>query len=138
MSPIEVSAPPVSPGREITHAEYLDTRFFANLDGVRALAVLAVILFHGDRFGSAAMERVREAGTSGVDVFFVLSGFLITTLLLREKPRPMGSTLRGFYVRRALRIFPLYYAAIPLYAVAAWTSRVPGDAQEFVRYLPSL
>ncbi|MEQ1634058.1 MAG: hypothetical protein ABL997_16895 [Planctomycetota bacterium] len=48
-------------------------------------------------------------------MFFVLSGFLLTTLLLREPPAGKGAQLGRFYVRRALRIFPLYYLAVLLY-----------------------
>jgi len=92
------------------------------LDGLRGLAILAVIWHHAsfEAEGSAmirftgnptsALYNVAHAAWSGVDLFFVLSGFLITGILLDAK----GSSryFRSFYFRRALRIFPLYYAAI--------------------------
>jgi peptidoglycan/LPS O-acetylase OafA/YrhL len=58
-----------------------------------------------------------NAGASGVSLFFALSGFLITTLLLREEAANTTICLKKFYTRRALRIFPLYYAVLGLYAV---------------------
>jgi len=90
------------------------------LDGVRGLAILFVLVMHslyiGPHFGLDVMNhpyaRVAWLGWSGVDVFFVLSGFLITGILVRSKG---GSRyFRNFYIRRALRIFPLYYLVIVL------------------------
>lgn len=94
--------------------------FMPQLDGLRALAALAVVLHHTlwrDPLDWRA--RAREAlalGETGVRLFFVLSGFLITGILLRARrdsgDRGRGHVLRAFYARRFLRIFPLYYAAI--------------------------
>jgi peptidoglycan/LPS O-acetylase OafA/YrhL len=81
------------------------------LDGVRAVAIAAVIAFH---FG---VPRAR-AGYLGVDVFFVLSGFLITALLIQEHTTSGGISLRAFYIRRARRLLPALY--ILLVAVIAW------------------
>ena len=86
---------------------------FPALDGLRALAAISVILGH---FASKQpIAAWVSYGDSGVIVFFVLSGFLITNILLREREKPqfqLWPALRTFYVRRALRIFPLYYTAI--------------------------
>ncbi|MEZ5238686.1 MAG: acyltransferase [Microthrixaceae bacterium] len=73
------------------------------LDGVRALAVLVIMGYH---FGA---EQWLEGGIVGVDWFFVLSGFLITNLLLDERNRDDAISLRGFYHRRILRLFPAMY-----------------------------
>ena len=72
---------------------------FAPLDGVRAAAVLVVVAYHG-------VEPHRFGGYVGVDVFFVLSGFLITTLLLRELDRYGEIWVGGFYARRFVRLYP--------------------------------
>jgi len=86
------------------------------LDGVRGLAILAVLLFHfaGEIHPVGALERVLVRvlgyGSLGVDLFFALSGFLITDILVATHAAP--HYFRSFYMRRALRIFPLYYAVL--------------------------
>jgi peptidoglycan/LPS O-acetylase OafA/YrhL len=80
------------------------------LDGLRAVAVALVLLFH---------QYVLPVGWVGVQIFFVLSGYLITRLLERARAQSLGGYLRQFYGRRALRIFPLYYAVIALFSLAA-------------------
>jgi len=80
------------------------------LDGVRGIAVALVVSFH-------LWDWPRMGGALGVQVFFVLSGFLITTLLLEEHERTGRVGLRAFYVRRALRLFPLLYVALAITAV---------------------
>jgi peptidoglycan/LPS O-acetylase OafA/YrhL len=72
------------------------------LDGVRGLAAVAVLMHHIG-FGTGPL------GAYGVAVFFVLSGFLITWLLLKENSRTGDVSLRNFYIRRTLRIFPAFY-----------------------------
>lgn len=74
--------------------------YIKQLDGLRAFAVISVMLFHlGIPFFSA--------GWLGVPLFFVLSGFLITGILINNKNKP--HRFKNFYIRRSLRIFPLYY-----------------------------
>lgn len=75
------------------------------LDGIRGLAVLFVLLYHS---GAAVLGGFLLQ--SGVDLFFVLSGFLITTILVRTRDR--SDYFRLFYLRRAVRIFPLYYLVL--------------------------
>jgi peptidoglycan/LPS O-acetylase OafA/YrhL len=83
------------------------------LDGIRGIAVLMVMLCHFTNHGlpttvvGKLVRRPFEAGWSGVDLFFVLSGFLITGILYDAKSQT--HYFRNFYVRRTLRIFPLYY-----------------------------
>lgn len=86
---------------------------FANLDGLRCLSIAAVIWHHGPGFGRTDLLG---SGQTGVTLFFAISGFLITTLLLRER-RHGAISLRGFYIRRSLRIMPLYFAVLGLYVV---------------------
>lgn len=77
----------------------LDFPHLTPIDGLRAVAALLVILFHADMPGFSN-------GYVGVDVFFVLSGFLITSLLLRERLKTNSISLWAFYARRARRLFP--------------------------------
>jgi len=83
------------------------------LDGIRGLAIIAVMVFHMAQYHPSEpdlLSAVIDLGWIGVDLFFVLSGFLITCVLLSEKHSPRY--LRNFYLRRTLRILPLYYAAV--------------------------
>ena len=80
--------------------------FYPALDGLRAVAFLAVFSSHYAPFVSNAL--ILRSGWIGVDVFFVLSGFLITGILYDSLDEPRF--FRSFYTRRALRIFPLFYA----------------------------
>ncbi|UMB69025.1 acyltransferase family protein [Mycobacterium paraterrae] len=87
-----------------------------SLDGVRAIAVLLVVVAHGT-VRLLAPHQWTFVGGIGVGIFFVLSGYLITSLLLRERSSSGRISLRDFYVRRALRIWPLYYAALALHLI---------------------
>ncbi|MGW4484394.1 acyltransferase family protein [Amycolatopsis sp. NPDC004368] len=99
----------------MSHETYLATRRFPALDGVRAIAAVLVVLFH---FGGSAW--VRANGWIGVHVFFVLSGFLITTLALRAEDRNGRLSLRNFYLRRAFRILPVYYVVLAIFVVVTF------------------
>lgn len=104
------------------------------LDGLRGLAILPVIWHHATPH---PLPGIAGKGAVGVDLFFALSGFLITTLLLRERRANGRVRLGAFYARRGLRIFPLYYLVLAGYAAHAWL--MPGDsetAQHFLRSLP--
>lgn len=104
------------------------------LDGIRGLAILLVMVFHmnmiaGVHTVDATAKFVSSAGWTGVDLFFVLSGFLITGILLDTKHGE--GYFRLFYARRALRIFPLYYAvvAFSLIVLPALASHLPATAK---------
>lgn len=93
------------------------------LDGLRALAVFTVIQQH---WGVAAVNRATGPGGFGVDCFFVLSGFLITGILLRARTAgDHSASLTAFYLRRALRIVPAYYLVL---IVAGMVTRDVSDA----------
>src|SRR3954470_24012037 len=91
-----------SPARQSTH--------LPSLDGLRAIAVLAVIVCHSDCLFVSSADSVATAWwrpfEQGVNLFFAISGLLITSLLLRERERFGRVNLKAFYVRRALRILP--------------------------------
>lgn len=112
---------PLSPHPATTsdphHSAYLGTRHFGSLDGLRFLCIMMVLWHHGpllSHVGAQAWGGLAGRGFTGVDFFFVLSGFLITTLLLREQSRDGRFSLSGFYWRRALRILPPYYLIVTL------------------------
>jgi peptidoglycan/LPS O-acetylase OafA/YrhL len=84
---------------------------FAHIDAMRALAVLLVVVAH------AGLEFVVPGG-SGVTIFFSISGFIITFLLLRERDRTRGFSIKGFYFRRTLKIGPPFLLLIVLPTVA--------------------
>ena len=109
-------------------------RYLAGLDGLRALAVLAVLLYH-------ALPELLPGGFLGVDVFFVISGFLITSLLVREWRQVGKIALKEFWLRRARRLLPACYiviAAVLVYAVIFLPAEVAdlrGDAIAALSYV---
>jgi peptidoglycan/LPS O-acetylase OafA/YrhL len=110
--------------------------YLAQLDGLRAIAVLAVLLSH---FGLGedlkGVVKAVDWGRLGVRLFFVLSGFLITRILLAARAsalrgvRTKGTVIRNFYIRRVLRIFPLFY-----FVLAVATVLDVGNIREIAAY----
>jgi peptidoglycan/LPS O-acetylase OafA/YrhL len=108
------------------------SRRLPGLDGLRAFAIASVILFHVagmENFDAqtgplSVLTRFASAGWAGVDLFFVLSGFLITRILLNSKGK--DGYFRIFYARRSLRIFPLYYLYVALVTVVLPLLHRPG------------
>ena len=96
--------------------EYFKREHFPSLNGFRAVSVIIVVIFHLTLSNSPLYQTVFN-GSLGVDVFFVLSGFLITTLLLKEKAETGTISLRLFYIRRSLRILPAAYLCIIIVAL---------------------
>jgi peptidoglycan/LPS O-acetylase OafA/YrhL len=109
------------------------------LDGLRGLAILLVVLYHATLFGEANasgaewLAALPRWGWAGVDLFFVLSGFLITRILVRE--RAAANYFGVFYARRVLRIFPLYYLVLAVFFIATpdrfW---LPGGSRDTFWY----
>ena len=103
----------------MAHSE--NKRYFPNLNGIRCIAALLVVFHHLEQakhaFGIANFYDVtiiKHAGRLGVGLFFVLSGFLITYLLLEEKGRFGDVDAKKFYLRRVFRIWPIYFLIIGL------------------------
>lgn len=88
------------------------TFYKAELDGLRFFAFTGVFLCHAMPFIGPWTNAVINVGANGVTLFFVLSSYLITTLMVREKEQTGKINVKAFYVRRALRIWPLYYVAV--------------------------
>lgn len=111
---------------------FRQTRYWPALDGVRAIAVLLVITAH--------LRHVTRAwlhGQQGVTIFFVLSGFLITTLALREESTTGRFSFRAFVTRRVFRLFPVYYVVLGLYAALILVlGFIPQQRADFLSALP--
>lgn len=110
--------------------DFQDRKRFMNLDGLRFLCITAVIWHHAG-FREEEMPALFSRGFLGVDFFFVLSGFLITTLLLRERRRKGRFSFRGFYWRRFLRIIPVYFFVVT--AASLYFGVIKGDAESLQR-----
>ncbi|HEU4708115.1 MAG TPA: acyltransferase family protein [Methylophilaceae bacterium] len=100
------------------------------LDGLRALAVLPVILFH-------AGYQTFSGGFVGVDIFFVISGYLITSIILAEQQAGTFS-LVDFYERRARRILPMLFFVLAVSIPFAWLWLMPDDMREFSQGLTAV
>lgn len=123
-----------------------DAKTIPTLDGMRGIAVLLVLAFHfAWTFPGEDPETARDtveklathahaflwSGWIGVDLFFVLSGYLITRGLVAPSKRALGSRMKMFWMRRVLRIFPLYYAVVivgTIVGLAVGLGWVPGPA----------
>ena len=92
--------------------DHTQNNYRPDIDGLRAIAVLSVVVFH-------AFPEFLSGGFIGVDVFFVISGFLITSLILREQKEERFG-LRNFYARRIRRIFPALSLVLGFGLVAGW------------------
>jgi peptidoglycan/LPS O-acetylase OafA/YrhL len=109
-------------GQNPSLPEAAERIYFPELDGLRFVAFMMVFLFHGgvpqpimsQLIGRRAAAALRENGGFGVQLFFILSGYLIATLLLREEARYGRISLRSFWIRRILRIWPLYYLVVAI------------------------
>jgi peptidoglycan/LPS O-acetylase OafA/YrhL len=135
-----------SPGIRSSRASAADRARIPSLDGLRAVSISMVLLSHGlwSMPGNWTQRWPRllgffANGNRGVSVFFVISGFLITSLLLREHEKTGSISLRNFYVRRFFRIVPPFYAflfCVLLLGMAGFLVLAPGSlfsAMLFVR-----
>jgi len=88
-----------------------DKIFLPGLNGIRAIAALSVILAHAEKFTASVNTKnyFGNFGGYGVTIFFTLSGFLITYLMLKELEKETFIDIKKFYIRRILRIWPLYF-----------------------------
>jgi peptidoglycan/LPS O-acetylase OafA/YrhL len=116
----------------------MDTRI-PSLDGMRAASIGFVLLSHlslsapEDLPASSGLHfYLTNAGQLGVRVFFVISGFLITTLLLRELESTGSVSLKSFYMRRAFRIMPVFYAFLLVAFLGSMLGLVSAGAREFL------
>ena len=97
-----------------------------DIDGLRAVAVLLVVAFH-------AFPRKVPGGFTGVDIFFVISGFLITSLILRSKESGDFSFM-DFYARRIKRIFPALIVVLAACLAVGWVVMFPGEFRDLGKH----
>lgn len=129
-----------SGSRDVTRSDaafraYQNTTYFKSLDILRAFSIIAVVWHH------TALELfahpLAKQGYHGVTLFFAISGFLIVTLILREKERTGQFAIKAFYIKRTLRIFPLYYATLLSYvALVYFVEKNAGARAAFIENLP--
>jgi peptidoglycan/LPS O-acetylase OafA/YrhL len=103
------------------------------IDGLRAIAVISVILYHAQLMVSG--KKWFEGGYIGVDIFFVISGYLITRIILFELREKGTFSFSHFYERRARRILPMLFLVILVSIPFAWQKLLPSD---FVEYAESI
>lgn len=115
----------------------MDQGKLPSLDGLRGIAVIIVILAHfNNHWHFEFLSILVNAGIFGVYIFFVLSGFLITTLLLREKKQHQNISLSKFYKRRILRIVPLSWLYVLVTILISVIAQKPALRENF--WIPSL
>lgn len=118
----------------------LSTARIPSLDGLRTLSIFLVMALHTfQRFSinhhvSGIWYGIFD-GDTGVFIFFVISGYLITKLLLNEHQKRGSISLRGFYLRRAMRILPPLYAYVAVLVILGWAGRVVLDKFDIVSAL---
>lgn len=113
--------------------------YIPTLDGWRAIAILAVMVYHGTTavfypagfYPSYHALRIIQTGAKGVDIFFAISGFLICTRLLQEQHEKGRISLLGFYLRRVFRILPPYFLYLGVLALVAWAGVIVIDQREW-------
>jgi peptidoglycan/LPS O-acetylase OafA/YrhL len=91
-----------------------------SLDGLRAISITLVVLSYLIKWKHVSLGLIQTYGDLGVHVFFVLSGYLITNLLLREYERTTTISLREFYIRRGFRIFPAAFVFLVVVTALYW------------------
>ena len=108
------------------------------LDLLRALAIIVVVIYHAGIMGFPLPSRVHRWGWIGVDLFFVLSGYLIGGQLLAEVARSEHLNLARFYARRVLRIMPAYFVILTIYFLLPSWREYPDMAQPLWKFLLSV
>lgn len=107
------------------------TNYRSDIDGLRALACIAVVIYH-------AFPNTLISGFTGVDIFFVISGFLISSILYRnlyDKDNPGQVKIVDFYIRRVRRIFPALLAVLAFVLVFGWFALLPDEYKRLGKHV---
>jgi peptidoglycan/LPS O-acetylase OafA/YrhL len=107
----------------------MSIRYRPEVDGLRAISVVAIIIYHAE-FMRAGYNLIPGAFLA-VEVFFVISGFLITSLILKELQESRGFSVRNFYERRVRRLFPALLLVLTVSAIGAWFILLPAQLVDF-------
>lgn len=113
--------------QEILNDQHIPYR--ADIDGLRALAVLSVVIYH-------AFPSVLTGGFIGVDIFFVISGYLISSILIKDLKSARFS-ISGFYQRRIIRLFPALIAVLLFCVVFGWLALLPDEYKSLAKHVVS-
>ena len=127
-----------TPLRLAVDPRFQDRERQPGLDLLRALAIVIVVIYHAALFGFRMPGRVDRFGWIGVDLFFVLSGYLIGGQLLAPLARDQRISLGRFFSRRALRIMPAYFVVLAIYFLLPSWREYPEMAQRLWKFLLSV
>jgi peptidoglycan/LPS O-acetylase OafA/YrhL len=110
-------------------------KYRPEIDGLRTIAVLSVIIYHAELLFSG--KQLLPGGFLGVDVFFVISGFLITSLMMKEFHETGTISIRSFYERRARRLLPALFVVMLVSMPFAWMYLLPEQLMDYAKSLIS-
>ncbi|MCH9845756.1 MAG: acyltransferase [Alphaproteobacteria bacterium] len=110
-------------------------KYRAEIDGLRAIAVMSVVIYHAEILFGSQQLQLFEGGFIGVDIFFVISGYLITKIILSELQEKNSFNFLKFYERRARRILPMLFTVMAVSIPFAWVLLLPPD---FLKYSQSI
>jgi len=134
-----MSGPPKAhPGEMEIDPRFRNRERQPGLDLLRALAIVVVVVYHAALFGFKLPGRVDRFGWIGVDLFFVLSGYLIGGQLLASLARDQRIKLGRFFSRRALRIMPAYFVVLAIYFLLPAWREYPEMSQPLWKFLLSV
>ncbi len=129
---------PATPLRLAVDPRFQDRERQPGLDLLRALAIIVVVIYHAGIMGFPMPGRVDRWGWIGVDLFFVLSGYLIGGQLLAPLARDRRINLGRFFARRALRIMPAYFVVLAVYFLLPPLREYPEMSQPLWKFLLSV
>src|SRR6476620_3555906 len=130
--------PKAHPGEMEIDPRFQNRERQPGLDLLRALAIVVVVIYHAALFGFKLPGRVDRFGWIGVDLFFVLSGYLIGGQLLAPLARDQRIKLGRFFTRRALRIMPAYFVVLAIYFLLPAWREYPEMSQPLWKFLLSV
>lgn len=113
---------------------YKNLKYRPDIDGLRAIAVLSVIIYHAKI--NFIQHSIFKGGFIGVDIFFVISGYLITSIIINQL-NENNFSFKNFYERRARRILPVYLLVIFVSIPFAWLFILPINIVEFSKSIIS-